>query len=478
MKREFLINIILLVIINLIVKVAYLFLIEVEVQNTVGPEAYGIFLALFNFAYLFQFINDPGLQSFNTTVIASGSGEVIAHFRKIMGLKLLLSLAFILAVMLAAYVVGYDDWEIRKLLLLVAVNQVLSTSYMFFRSNLSALGHYRHDTFISALDKLLMIIILGYLLNYHRSELTITHFVLAQMAAFFLSIMVVIVMLWSKKLQLIPQFSIGGSMEILRGAAPFALVLLLMASYNKMDGVMLERLLDDGAYHAGIYAASLRFMEAANMGAYLMAALLLPMFAAHHNDLESISQLSGIAIRLMLVYITIVCVVGISYRIPLMGIYDAYDDQYNNLLIFHLLSFGCIAISYVYGTLLTATRRLRKMNYVLMIGLIVNLVLNLWLIPQLFAEGAAMATLTTQAIVMAGQVFLAITIFKLGIHSGEIIKGMVYILISFAVAFGISLYTNIYWVWGATISVILIGILSFLMGIVRKDMIFALLKEG
>ena len=70
MKKEFLYNIILLLVINLIVKVGYLFFIEVSVQNDLGPSEYGLYLALFNFSYLFQFINDPGIHSYNITQIS------------------------------------------------------------------------------------------------------------------------------------------------------------------------------------------------------------------------------------------------------------------------------------------------------------------------------------------------------------------------------------------------------------------------
>ena len=478
MKREFLFNIVLLVIINLLVKVSYLFFIEVEIQNTLGPEKYGLFLALFNFSSLLQFINDPGLQSHNSTLVASGEKGVTSHIRYTLGLKVLLSATFVIAVMAAAYVVGYRDEEVRSLLFLIAINQVLSTGYMFLRSNLSALGFYRYDTFISALDKLLMIAILGYILIFHSETLTLTHFVLGQMGAYVIACIVALSMLMRKGIPVVPGFSISKSMDTLKGAAPFALILLLMASYNKMDGVMLERLIEGGAYHAGIYAASLRFMDAANMGAYLMAALLLPMFASQHNEKGMISQLSGLAIRLMTVYVTIICVVGINYRYDLMGIYDAYDAQYGNLLIFHLLSFGCVAISYVYGTLLTATRKLRKMNYVLILGLLINLALNLWLIPRIFAEGAAIATLITQATVMAGQVILATSLFNLRVNVSQIIRALLFVIIAYGVVYTISQVEGVKWVYGAIISVGMVTILSFFLGIVRKDMIFALLKQG
>ena len=76
MKREFTINIILLLFINILIKPAYIFGIETEVQNIVGTEAYGMYFAYFNFVFLFQFINDPGLQNYNAQLIAKNRESV------------------------------------------------------------------------------------------------------------------------------------------------------------------------------------------------------------------------------------------------------------------------------------------------------------------------------------------------------------------------------------------------------------------
>jgi O-antigen/teichoic acid export membrane protein len=476
MKKEFLINIALLVVINLIVKLGYLFFIEVEVQNTLGPEQYGLFLALFNFSYLFQFINDPGLHSYNSTSIASGEKEVSGQLEKIIGLKLVLSLLFLGAVFLGGTWIGYGSSAIMYLLMLISVNQVLSTAFMFLRSTLSASGHYRQDSIISALDKVIMIFLLGYLLFMATGTLELQDFIMAQMMAYAISCFVVIGLLFSKKVHVYPSFNFSDSMTLLRKASPYALILLLMASYNKMDGVMLERLLDNGDYQAGIYAASLRYMDAANMGAYLFAALLLPMFASVKDDFDQIRSLCDVGFRLMIVAISMVAITGIIYRTELMSIYDAFDPQYNQLLIYHLLSFACVGISYIYGTLLTSTKKLKKMNYVLLIGLIVNLVLNLMLIPEFKAVGAARATLITQAVVMIGQVTLAANEFALKKDVKLIGKTVLFVVISILAASGSYVLFQKPWIFGAIISVMMIGILSLLLGIVRKDMIFAWVK--
>ncbi len=475
-KKEFLFNIILLLVINVLVKLIYLFLIDANVQNTIGPSEYGIFLALFNYSYLFQFINDPGLQSYNTTSIASGKVTGKSQLSELLGLKIMLSGLFLIVVLAGGLLIGYRSEWIISLLMLIAVNHILSTLYMLLRSTLSASGFYRHDSWISALDKLLMIFILGYFLLFSDENFQLYHFIIGQMISYVLACLTAMVILYKLELIAIPTFSRKSSLKILQKSAPYALILLLMASYNKMDGVMIERLLPEGDYQAGIYAASLRYMDAANMGAYLFAALLLPMFSSLKLNHKELDHLSFIGIRLMMVFITVVVVIGITFRSELMAIYDAFDSQYNNLLVLHLTSFAAVGISYIYGTLLTATDRLRSMNKLLIIGLVINLVLNLVLIPRLMATGAAIATLVTQWVVMAGQLALSAKVFSLSIHTKTIFNLFVCITLSLVITHFVALYSPIIWYLNAAIGAIIILFLTFLLGIVRKDMIFALFK--
>ena len=77
---------------------------------------------------------------------------------------------------------------------------------------------------------------------------------------------------------------------------PYALLILLMTIYYRIDSVMLERMIDDDSIQAGIYAQSYRFFEASNMIAYLFAALLLPIFSKMLKMKECVQELSLIHI--------------------------------------------------------------------------------------------------------------------------------------------------------------------------------------
>ncbi|MBK8505532.1 MAG: hypothetical protein IPL46_27045 [Saprospiraceae bacterium] len=70
MKKLFLSNLVLVIVLNASVKPLYIFGIDRGVQNAVGASAYGLYFALFNFVYLFQILNDFGIQNFNHSVFS------------------------------------------------------------------------------------------------------------------------------------------------------------------------------------------------------------------------------------------------------------------------------------------------------------------------------------------------------------------------------------------------------------------------
>jgi O-antigen/teichoic acid export membrane protein len=72
-----------------------------------------------------------------------------------------------------------------------------------------------------------------------------------------------------------------------------------------------------------------------------------------------------------------------------------------------------IATTYVFGTLLTANGSMKQLNWMAFTGMLINVSLNLYLIPRYQAFGSAYASLFTQIITAGSQVILVTLVFKL-----------------------------------------------------------------
>ncbi len=394
--------------INFLVKPLYLFGVDAHIQNLVGPETYGVYFALFNMVFLFQFVIEPGILSYNSRNIAIHPDQLGFHLPRILGIKMVLFVVFLIVVALGFLIWGYSV-DLLHLTFIIAINLFLSTTYIYLRSNIAAVGKYRIDSFLSALDKLLMLIILGALswMPVFQEQFTILWMVYGQLVAYTIACMVALWILRKHLGVLTLTFSLDYFRKLLSWSFPFILILLFMSIYNKMDGIMLERMLPDHGHQAGIYAAGYRFVDALNMIGYMMAALLLPMYSSNLKNKEILSDLLYTGLKIMIVCAVVAASTFIYYGSDILPmIYTEADTYYAEVLSYLMLSFVGVSIAYLYGTLLVSNDNLKIFNILLFVSVLINLSLNLYLIPILEAKGAAIATVITQIFVLIGQVVL------------------------------------------------------------------------
>jgi len=472
MKKLFLSNIFLILALNLIAKPLYIFGIDVQVQNIVGPKHYGIYFALFNFCYLFQIILDPGIQNLNTQTLSADRSLFAKQFPQTLIAKSLLAICFFLAILLFAFLFDYPK-EYYNYILLIIVLQVLISFLLFLRSNISSLGMFRQDVYLSALDKILLVIGLGYIIWFSpfKNELTIGNFIQAQILSVIMTIVVAAFILYRKKVNLDFNFSFSDTKALMRKALPFGLVFLLMTLYTRMDGVMLERLLDDGGLEAGIYAAAFKLYDAANMIGFLFATLLLPMFSSLRKKQLELSELSTQALQILLaLVIPLVCLVYL-YAAEIMNfLFHDATPYYAQILSVLILAFFCVALSYIFGTLVTSTGQLKKMNLLFLIGIALNWILNIMLIPEYKALGAAYTTLATQSLVIVGQIILAFQLTKIQIPGVILLKIISVLVLSFLISYYLMHSITAHWMIKLCISGIISLVISFLVGLLRLDL--------
>ncbi len=413
-------------ILNLLIKPFWILGIDRTVQNTVGAEEYGFYFAVFNFSFLFNILLDAGITNFNNKSIAQNRQLLTKFLSNILVLKLLLFVLYVLFTFSFAFIIDYSKEQIR-LLVFLAVNQFLLSFILYLRSNLGGLHLFRTDAMISVLDRVLMILLCSLLLwGNVVDEFRIQYFVYAQTAGYAISVIItfLLVMQHTRKKWLRLNWNIPFFLAIIRKSFPFAVLVLLMTFYNRIDSVMLERLLgDEGARFSGIYASAYRLLDAANMIAYLFAVLLLPIFARMIKQKQPLEELVKLSFTLIITPAIMVAVAAFYYNTELMRmLYPMHAGETAAMFayrieesarVFALLMacFMAISTTYVFGTLLTANGSLLKLNIVAFAGMLLNILINLLLIPVLFSTGSAMASLFTQILVAITQVLIVTRMF-------------------------------------------------------------------
>jgi O-antigen/teichoic acid export membrane protein len=209
-----------------------------------------------------------------------------------------------------------------------------------------------------------------------------------------------------------------------------------MSFYNRIDSVMLERLLPNGADQSGIYAHAFRLLDAVSMFGVLFAGLLLPMFARMIKQKQEIGSMVQFSFLLLFVPSLVISISSGFYDLEIMTMLK-YSHPELSASIFRLLmiSFLGIATTYIFGTLLTANGSIRQLNWMALAGMGINIGMNLILIPRIESLGSAWASLVTQIFTAMAQTFLAVSLLKLKINFQLLGKLVLFIAFVFFVGY-------------------------------------------
>ncbi len=393
----------------------------------------------------------------------------------------MLAVLYISVVLITGVIIGYDA-RLMKLLIVQGFNMSLLFFINYLRSNLAGLHLFKTDAIVSVLDRSILIFLCIIMLktNVLKSPDGIMYFVYAQTFAYLVSAITAFLIILNKTHTFKLQWNWAFSLMILKKSLPFAILTLLMSFYNRIDTVMIERILPNGVgdVQSGIYAQAFRLLDAVNMIAFLTAGQLLPIFSRmlkHNESIESLVKLVSTMLLTPAVVISIGCV---FYSTQLMGLlYPAHVDESAKIFSLLMLSFVAVSTTYIFGTLLTANGNMRQLNIMAAFGMILNITLNFILIQSLQAYGSAISSMITQFLTAAIQVIIAQRIFKFKVN-----YRLINTLILFAAGVAAINYGSVLlpcnWMMSFVIMVGACGIWAFVSGMISIKAIFRLLKYG
>lgn len=430
MQKKFFSNLLLMLVLNLLVKPISIFGIDTGVQNRVGTEAYGLYFTLINLSFLFNILLDVGINNFTTKNVAQYPHIVSRYMGKILSFRFILFAIYAIVTFVAALFLGFEKTSYGMLLLLV-VNQFIAILIAYIRSHFAGWLFFRLDAIFSVLDRLFLIVFCGlvFLWSDQNHAFQIEWFVWLQTLCYTLSLVLAYWVMNRKIGRPKIKFDWVFSMAIVRKSLPYALLILLMMLYTRMDSIMLERLHPKGAYETGLYAQGFRLLDAFFMFGMIFTGLLLPLFTYQmKNRLENLKLLQ-LASKLLVggaVLVGFLCF--FNAEAILSNIYKNDIQSTIPSFQFLMLSFTAMGVSLIFGTYLTAAHEMRFLNKVAFVGVLINFCLNLYWIPIYGAEGSAWAALITQSFIASLQAIFVIRNFGFSEFKEYILQFSVFVL--------------------------------------------------
>jgi O-antigen/teichoic acid export membrane protein len=190
---------------------------------------------------------------------------------------------------------------------------------------------------------------------------------------------------------------------------------------------------------------------------------------------ENVENLVKLSFTLLITPAIIAAAVCWFYQNELIGLIN--HGVTDSATIFSMLMTCFIAISttYIFGTLLTANGNLKQLNTMALIGICLNFLLNIVLIPHFKAMGAAYSSLATQFFTAGVQVYLTYKIFKFKVNYRLIIILTLFILGVVGAGFVSTKFISNYFV-GMAVMCIISGIWALVTGLISFKAIMRFMK--
>lgn len=443
MRRFFVKNLLFIITVNLLVKPVWFFVIDRTVQNRVGNEDYGIYLALFNLSVIFQILLDFGLTNYNSRVIAREPDKLNDVFPSMFSARMALAVLYGIITCITGIIMGFEGREML-MLLGVLIFQTLNAMVQFLRSNVAGLHRFKADGVLSILDRFLMIVICGLLLVIPATgeHFKIEWFIYVQIFSYGMAAFIAFIVLQKiSKVSLRFSLNVRDVLQIMKESFPYAALIFLMSIYTRVDTIMMKRMLGaEGDMQNGIYAHSYRLLDVGNMFGLMFAAMLLPMFGRMLLQKTNIQPIIQLCVNLLLPF-SVMCAVGAAfYGYPLIAaLYDHATPYDGTIFALLMASFPAFCMMYVYSTLLTANGSMKLLVNIAIVGVVLNILLNYFLIPEYKAVGAAISTVITQTTLSIGYITFSGKTFKLPFNIKWITAHAAFLVVSIGLAYMINM---------------------------------------
>ncbi len=476
MRRFFVKNLLFVLAVNLLVKPIWVFMIDRNVQNRVGHAEYGTYQALFNLGLIFQILLDFGLSYYNTRIIAQSPDKLKTMFPGLLSTRLLLILLYTSLVLILGFVVGYRADEL-VLLTGVLLIQALSSLLQFFRSNIAALHRFRIDGVLSVTDRLLMILVCGFLLfsPMTASAFKIEWFVVSQILCYLAAVIIAFLAL-GKISGVSLKFTFDGAavLPTIKASLPYASLVFLMAVHMRADTILVERLCGAaGKSEAGVYAAGYRLLDVGNMFGIMFASMLLPLFGRMLAEKQNVAPIIQLCVNIMLPVSCTVAVAAFLFGDNIMStLYVNTTVEDGKVFAFLMATFPAYCMMYVYSTLLTANGNLKLLNRIALAGVIINLSLNFILIPKYLALGAAVTACITQTTLSACYMIFCAKTIDTGRTVKWVTAHIMFIAFIILIGFGVT-YLPVDW----KLQVVSLGIISLICMFAFRFVTLASIKQ-
>ncbi len=375
------------------------FALIVYATRILGPTGFGQFSFALSFVMIFTVFADLGLsQIISREISQRKKGEL--EFNNILSLKIIISFIVLLAVVIIAQIT-ISDLLVRQSVLILLVFMFTNTISDFLFSFFQARKNMRYEAYTRIIQAVASTI-LGFLLLSQTQTtvgLTISYALAGLISLIYISILYFLKRRKSSSVKT-RWLQFQTWKKYLMMSWPLILTGIFAMIYNEIDSVMM------GYYgqikEVGLYNASYRAMWVILVPCLLIYRTFFPIINENYfKSTETYKRIWKYYLRISLFMAVPTLLFGILLANQII-IFVFGPDYSGAVTSFQVLIgvAGLTLLSFPFNQGLIAANKQKKVFFATFWGALINIILNLVLIPRYSLNGAALATLIAVSVVL------------------------------------------------------------------------------
>lgn len=391
-------------------RLIYLFFF-VYMARKLGTNDFGLFSFAFSFAGIFVIIIDPGLNVLLTRDVSRDHALSAKYNSNVLTIKTLLSIVTFFMIWAVIKLLGYDNHTI-SVVLSMGIFLILNCFLDFLVSIADAYERMEIDAAIKITNKF-FVSVLGTAALLAGSK--IIGMISGMVAGSAIAVLAGYYLVKNVKTSIKIKFDWSFLKTIVHNALPIALTMIFAIIYFKVDVVMLSMFKVSNS-QIGLYSAAIKLIEILNVIPAIFVSAIFPILAGFSEELKSELELTiKRAYRfLLLIAVPIVVTIAIRSKDVVSAIYG--DDYAGSSIALKILILTSLFIfpNFLLSNMIIVVNR-QKLNAIFaFVCLLLNVGLNIFLIPRYGFVGAGIATVLTDMLFFIFCAVFVVKYFKSG----------------------------------------------------------------
>ncbi|MBN1559555.1 flippase [candidate division KSB1 bacterium] len=371
---------------------ALAFILVPVATRYLGAHDYGVYTVATTIGFFVSLFADLGISTILTREISKRPKIAAKFFARVLSIKLLLTVLAVCALLIYLALANYTEKQSHVILIfsIAAVLGSFSTSaFGVFRG----IEKMEYEAIGVSLDKFISVIVgIAILLCGLGVEYFIWSFVASGVVLFIFSFWA----LYRKFIHFEIKWHRRQAKIILFISIYLGISAFLSMIYNYMDILMLSKM--GSMQDVGFYSAAHRVLMVTRIFPTILVTAFLPQLSAHHADYQKLANFFSEGVSYLFLIIFPLVPATVLLADPIIQFICGVDFMPAADAL-QILAFATAAqiLNIFFVPLYIATNNEKKIVHFQLIGLYVNVVLNLILIPVISFKGAAIATVATEA---------------------------------------------------------------------------------